>query len=173
MARGDFEGQVDLLDVLAHHFVLSQSGFLDRLLQDEETAADIGPLPSRRTKKHAVRRPSHPQVVKAVQYIKKNLSDPKLTVGRVARELEIHPHYLSHLFADQIGQRMSQFIADQRVEQAKTLLATTDWQIKRIAHETGHANPNWFCYIFRTLTGLTPGGYRAQSRGHGRAAASR
>jgi transcriptional regulator GlxA family with amidase domain len=60
---------------------------------------------------------------------------------------------------------MGWFIASRRVELAKTLLATTDRQIKYIAHETGHANPNWFCHVFNVHTGLTPGEYRRRS-GH-------
>ena len=52
---------------------------------------------------------------------------------------------------------MNRFITARRVERAKTLLATTHWQIKEIARATGHANANWFCHLFRLSTGLTPG----------------
>jgi len=59
---------------------------------------------------------------------------------------------------------MSWYLAVRRVELAKTLLATTHRQVKVIARDTGHANPNWFCHVFRVHTGLTPNGYRRQSR---------
>jgi hypothetical protein len=38
------------------------------------------------------------------------------------------------------------------------------WTKLPIARDTGHANPNWFCHVFRVHTGLTPNGYRRQSR---------
>jgi transcriptional regulator GlxA family with amidase domain len=46
----------------------------------------------------------------------------------------------------------------------KDLLSTTDRQIKHIARQAGYANPNWFCYVFRDITGFTPGIYRRQAR---------
>ena len=59
---------------------------------------------------------------------------------------------------------MSRYIAVRRVELAKTLLVTTDWQIKRIARETGHANPTWFSHVFGVHTGCTPGEHRRRAR---------
>jgi AraC-like DNA-binding protein len=165
MTEADFVHQVELLDMLVKGFVVSEAESLSRLLRAEQTAAELGaPLP-RGPEKPVDHPPNHPQVVRALRYIEEHLSEPKLTVGRIACELNIHPYYLSHLFADQVGQRMVRFIAALRVERAKTLLATTDWQVKRIALETGHANANWFCYVFRVLTGLTPGEYRKKVSG--------
>lgn len=169
----DFERQVELLDVLATDFVISNAEFLERLLRAQGSVADPGASPSQSTEKRVEGRPSHPQVLEALRYIEEHLSDPKLTVGGTARELDINSNYLSQLFMDQIGQRMGRFIAARRVELAKTLLSTTGWQVKRIARETGHANPNWFCHIFSVHTGLTPGEYRKVSRRPSRPASHR
>ena len=163
MPEKDFERQVELLDVLARDFVVSRADSLARLLRDQAVAVEPEGLPSGQGDERAEQHPNHPQVLRALQYIDEHLSDPGLAVSRIARELDIHPTYLSQLFADQVGQRMSRFIAARRVELAKTLLATTGWQVKRIAHETGHANPNWFCHVFSVHTGLTPGEYRRAS----------
>jgi AraC-like DNA-binding protein len=162
--KKDFEQQVELLDTLVRGFAISEAEFLHRLYRAERIAAELGAPPSP-GKSEPVKRPStHPQVRKAIQYIDQHLSDPKLTVATVARRVGVHPNYLSHLFVDQVGQRMSEFIAGRRMERAKTLLDNTDWQIKRIADETGYANSNWFCYVFRTFTGLTPGKFRKRAR---------
>jgi two-component system response regulator YesN len=103
---------------------------------------------------------SHPKIAEALRCIEEGLSDPTLTVEDIATRLGLHPTYLSRLFTEQTGQRMSRFIAARRIEKARHLLATTDWQIKRVALETGHANPNWFCHIFQLHTGLSPREYR-------------
>jgi AraC-like DNA-binding protein len=160
----NFERHVELLDVLVKGFVISEADFLGQLMRPEGAAVELGAPPSLSTGSPVEQRPSHPQVLRALQYIEDHLSDPKLTVGGVAHKLDLHPDYLSHLFAEQVGQRMSRFIAARRVERAKTLLATTDWQVKRIARETGHANPNWFCHVFSVHIGLAPGRYRRESR---------
>jgi AraC-like DNA-binding protein len=160
----DFQCQVELMDLLVKEFMASEADFLEQMLRDEPAASSRPASPSQSVLDPPRQPPSHPQVLRAVQHIEEHLSDPGMTVRRIARELGINPNYLSQLFVEQVGQRMSRFIAAHRVELAKTLLATTDWQVKRIAHETGHANPNWFCHVFGVHTGLTPGEYRKASR---------
>jgi AraC-like DNA-binding protein len=168
MTEEEFEHHAELLDTLVRDFVFWQADFLERLLRAERAATEFGGPPAESTAEPHDRRPSHPQVLRALEYIDEHLSDQKLTIARIAGELDVHPYYLSHLFAEQVGQRMSRFIAARRVELAKSLLATTHWQIKRIAHETGHANPNWFSHVFSAHTGLTPLGYRRKARAQAR-----
>ena len=164
MARAVFVRHVELLDVLVENLVAREAGRLARLLPPQPPVGEVLAFPSAPTDRGAAGRASHPQVRRAIARIAARLADPKLTVRRIADELRVHPDYLAHLFATQVGQRMSRYIIGQRVELAKTLLATTDWQIKRIAYETGHANPNWFSYIFRVQTGLSPSEYRQQAQ---------
>ncbi len=163
MPEGDFESHVELLDSLVEGFVMAHRDLLSRMAHERAISGAARPS-SRDDDGTRNQHPTHPQVLRAIDYINKHLSDPKLTVGAIARELDIDSSYLGNLFADQMGQRMSWFIASQRVELAKDLLATTHRQVKAIALQTGHANPNWFCHIFRVHTGLTPNGYRRQSR---------
>jgi AraC-like DNA-binding protein len=159
----EFERHVRLLDTLVEDFVAAEAEFLGRLAHAAQPEAESLANPSQDVETPVQRRSSHPQVLRALQYIEEHLSDPKLSVAGIARELDINPYYLSHLFADQVGQRMSRVIAATRVERAKGLLATTHWQIKRIARETGHANPNWFSHVFSIHTGVTPNAYRKRA----------
>lgn len=173
MAEDHFVRQVELLDVLAREFVASNPEYLERLSEAQAARAEQRACATENTGAYVERRPTHARILKAIENIESHLADPKLTVASVATRLGMDPSYLGHLFVDQVGQRMSRFISARRIELAKNLLATTDWQIKRIAHETGHANANWFCYIFRTFTGLTPGAYRRGSHDPSRSGARR
>lgn len=166
VSEARFARQVELLDLLAREFAVANADYLERLSR-------IHPASTQPLGEPVERGPAHKQILKAMHYIEDHLSDPKLTVSRVAGELGTDPSYLSHLFVAQVGQRMSRFIAARRIELAKHLLATTDWQIKRIAHETGHANTNWFCYSFRAMMSLTPGAYRKRAHHHSPAAPRR
>jgi AraC-like DNA-binding protein len=159
-----FERRLDILDVLARQFVIDEADFLGEVLRAEQAAGQACASLATAAGEFGGQRPTHPQVARAIRYIEENLSDPGLTVARVAETLDIHPHYLGSLFADQVGQRMNRFITGRRMEHAKTLLTTTPWQVKRIARETGHANTAWFCHLFSEHTGLTPGEYRSKSR---------
>lgn len=107
---------------------------------------------------------THPQVQKAIEYVEENLSDPRTNVSAVARVLGINATYLSHIFCEVTGMRMSRYIAKRRVELAQSLLASTDWQIKRVAFESGHNNADWFSQVFQSHVGTTPCNYRRQVR---------
>jgi AraC-like DNA-binding protein len=165
MPEETFERNLELLEFLVREVMASEADFLAGQLAPDQRAPEPTAAPAHRTGKPRQELPNHPRVRKALEYIEEHLSDPKLTVGHIALGLNINADYLAHLFATQVGERMSQYIAARRVELAKTLLATTDWQIKRVAGETGHANPRWFSHVFHTHTGLTPGDYRRGNRG--------
>ena len=159
-----FEHHLELLDLLVKDFVVCEADFLKGLPCRAAGAAGLSKLLASRARTRSRTRPSHPQILRALECVEEQLRDPSLTVGTVARQMGVHPNYLSRLFVEQVGQRLSRFVNAQRVERAKTLLTTTNWQIKRIARDSGFANPNWFSYIFRALTGLTPGAYRKHTR---------
>jgi AraC-like DNA-binding protein len=163
--KEEFERQVELLDILVRDFVFRSADFLARLSGAVPACPDLSAASAEAVARPATPQPGHPQILRALRYVEERLSDPALTVGSVARQMGVHPNYLSRLFVHQVGQRLSRFIAVRRIERAKTLLATTHWQIKRIARETGHANPNWFSYVFRALTGVAPSAYREETRG--------
>jgi AraC-like DNA-binding protein len=166
MTMEEFEVKVELLDLLVQHAISGESGVLRRLCSHSSHGSKDGcPTPSGQD---AVRRtpqgPLHPQVQRALEHIEHELSNPELTVARTAAKLEMHCDYLAHLFAEQVGQRMSRYISVRRIERAKNLLITSNWRIARIARESGFANPKWFNHVFKTLTGVTPSAYRNRSR---------
>jgi AraC-like DNA-binding protein len=139
----EFERQREHLDILVNGFVAAEEDFLERL---PRTAPEVGCLsapPAGGDKTTARARPRHPQILRAFEYVEEQFPDPELTIGGIARRMGVHPNYLSRLFAEQVGQRLSRFSAAGRIERAKTLLATTHWLVKRIAREPGYANANW------------------------------
>jgi AraC-like DNA-binding protein len=164
MAEDAFLNNVEILDVLVKDFMTAEAGLLQRAFQADREAGESPTTPSNQANTVTQAYADNPTIVKAIQYIELHLCDPKLSVGLVACDLELHRDYLGHRFAELVGQRMSRFITNRRVELAKDLLATTDWQIKRIAHHTGHANPNWFSCVFHEATGVAPAEYRVQAR---------
>jgi AraC-like DNA-binding protein len=160
-----FLQQVELLHVLVQNFTGHHSGTPDPF---------PGEMPPIDVSSHTDQfdtdfddprqRARHPLVLRTMEYIDHNLTDPKLSVASIAGQLSVNPTYLAHLFSTQVGVRMSRYISGLRVTKAMRLLGETDWQIKRVAYESGHANPDWFSQVFRARTGLTPRQYRRQAR---------
>jgi AraC-like DNA-binding protein len=161
--EADFERQVELLDVIVDRFVSMESDYLSEIEPDPDAVPQsVGDGIA--TDEATMRVPTHPQVLRAMEHVIENLTDPNLTVANVARILGVNATYLAHLFSEQLGTRMSRFIARRRVERAKKLLATTNWQIKRIAFECGYSNPDWFSQVFQTYTGQSPSVFRREQR---------
>ncbi len=164
MKTGAFEMQVELLDVLIENFVLKESELLARVALSSDSQVDVEPSPGDEAEPSSRARPDHPQVRAALNYIKEHLTDSSMTVAHIARDLDVNATYLAHLFSLQVGVRMSRYIAGRRIELAKTLLTTTNWQIKRVAYEAGHGSPYWFSEVFREHTGMTPSNFRQNAR---------
>jgi AraC-like DNA-binding protein len=158
-----FRHLVSILDALVRDFVATERENLECLVpaepQLEPSAAAMA------VSEHAATdETQHPLIRQAIQYIDDNLSDPHLTVRRVAEALGLNTNYLSHMFANEVGERMGIVITKRRIAKAQALLSTTSLQIKCIAQDTGHANPNWFSHVFRVVTGITPNQYRARAQ---------
>jgi AraC-like DNA-binding protein len=160
----DFLKHVEMLNVLVQGFAATHQDELARLVHPPATSAGGNGSRLADGSTGPVQPHLHPQVARALAYIDEHLSDCGLTVRRVACEVGSNCDYLAHLFAEQVGERMSRFIARRRVHLAQRMLATTTWQVKRIAWESGFANANWFSHVFRVYARCTPSAYRHANR---------
>ncbi len=155
-----FEQYVELLDVLIDNYLVHNGSKLLPALAINGSAEANGEGEETAVAEFHPREPNHPQVRKALAYIDQHLTDPDMSVASIAAMMNMNATYLAHIFVDQVGMRMSRYIASARIELARKLLRTTNWQIKRVAFECGYANPDWFCQVFRTQTGVTPSAFR-------------
>ena len=101
-------------------------------------------------------------VVRVNDYIADHMDDD-LSLTTVADAVHFHPVYLSRIYKETAGISLSEYIADQRLKAACSLLCTTATPIAAIARATGFASPNYFSRWFRKQTGVTPQEYRDQS----------
>jgi AraC family transcriptional regulator len=98
-----------------------------------------------------------------VDYIHSNLHR-NLGVADIARVAFISPYYFGKLFKRSTGQTVHQYVLDQRVRSAQSLLSTTDIELSEIASSVGLANQSHFTSVFKTKLGVTPGYFRLQTR---------
>ena len=71
--------------------------------------------------------------------------------------------YFSHYFKNCTGTGLSEYVQEQRRNEACRLLTTTDTPIQEIGRQIGMPNVSSFIRSFRQQTGLTPGQYRARN----------
>ncbi|MDE5909526.1 MAG: helix-turn-helix domain-containing protein [Lachnospiraceae bacterium] len=87
-----------------------------------------------------------------------------LSLEAVAEEMKLSPNYLSRLFHKTTGQTFSDYLLNQRIIAAQTLLSETDYRIKEISSSVGYSDQRYFSRIFFNKIGITPSEYRKLHR---------
>lgn len=93
-------------------------------------------------------------------YVKQHLHDPMLTLESIADYLVLSVSYVRLVFKETYLITLSNFIHQERLEQAKRLLVSTDWPVLDIAERSGFQSKTTFFTSFKKYTGLTPNQYR-------------
>lgn len=77
----------------------------------------------------------------------------------------LSPSRFAHAFRDLVGQPPRRFIAERRLERAKTLLVEPGATVKRVAAACGFSDPEHFSVTFRKATGLPPSAWQQKFPG--------
>lgn len=98
---------------------------------------------------------------KAIQLIADNLEqEQSIALAAVAAEVGMSRYHFSRAFKQSMGLSPINYIAQQRIERAKKLLAETDLPIADIALHAGFSGQSHFTTFFRRLVGVTPRAFR-------------
>lgn len=87
--------------------------------------------------------------------------DENLTLAQVAGAAGVHPVYLGHIFRQEFGETLGEYLNRVRVHAAAERLANSELPLSAIALDFGFYDQSHFTRIFRHLTGATPGAFRA------------
>jgi transcriptional regulator GlxA family with amidase domain len=90
----------------------------------------------------------------------------ELSVGDMARAVNLSPSHFSHLFKAEIGVSPLQYLKSLRMRKAKELLDTTFLNVKQVMNRVGVKDKCNFARDFKKAYGLTPARYKAH-RKHG------
>lgn len=96
----------------------------------------------------------------AVQYINQNYSDCTLSNIKLSEYLGISEIYLRKLFETHLATTPKQYIINIRIQNAKRLIAETNYKISDIAEMCGFTNAYHFSRTFKLCCGYTPLKYR-------------
>ena len=87
-----------------------------------------------------------------------------IPLSLLANKVGLQENYLSQLFKKETGVTITQFIQNEKVEEAKKLLELTTEPVTAIAAKLNFYDQNHFIKIFKRYTGLTPNRYRNKNK---------
>lgn len=88
----------------------------------------------------------------------------QITLHDLADKLRLSPSRTCHLVKECFGKSFNILLAEERVERARQLLISTDYQMSEIAELIGLGSPEHFNRTFKRYTNLSPGKYRQRYR---------
>ncbi len=99
------------------------------------------------------------QIMQCVDYIRENIHK-SLTVSELAEKVALNETYLSKLFKKEMGYSVSEYIRNEKIEEACWLLKYTDKTSIEIATDLSFSSHSYFISVFKKVTGTTPKEYR-------------
>ena len=97
--------------------------------------------------------------IDVANYIQHHLSEP-ITAEDIAKELYLSRPYLSRKFIEETGISLTDYILNEKTEEAKRLLRYSDKSLTAISAYLGFSSQSHFSRVFKKYSGSTPGEYR-------------
>lgn len=94
-------------------------------------------------------------------YIKEHRKED-LTAASIAQTFHYSPAYLSKIFRQYGKGKLSAYIMEQKLQEAKKMLLKTDKSVQEIAAELGYQSSQAFARAFRRELAMTPQEYRRE-----------
>lgn len=106
------------------------------------------------------------QIDRVMDFIRRNLQK---NIGRqeIARAVYLNPEYLSRLFKREMGIGLSEYLVQERMKIAESLLLNTNFSISIVASKVGYVNFSHFAKAFKKEFGVSPSEYRKQHEREG------
>jgi AraC-like DNA-binding protein len=137
MPPASYRAMVRLLEIFAQHL-----GLLSNQIAVQETHAEP------------------PIIRRAKEYIERRKTEA-LSLGEVARALNVSPFYFCKLFKKATGLNFTEYLSRVRIEKAKGLLLNPNLRVSEIAYEVGFQSLTHFNRSFVRMAGSSPTAYRA------------
>lgn len=102
-------------------------------------------------------------VARAEAYLARRMAEP-VSLEAAAEAAGVSAGHLVRLFKAERGTTPMRALARLRIEAAKTLLLTTDWDTARIALAVGLGNAQYFSRVFRQIAQEPPRAFRRRMR---------
>lgn len=97
----------------------------------------------------------------AIKFIREHLHDP-LSIDLLSKKACMSQTHFFRSFKNELGISPVDFVNNERIKLAKSLLRTPGKSINDVCYASGFNNVSYFNKMFKRATGATPSEYRAQ-----------
>ena len=94
----------------------------------------------------------------AIRWLERHYHE-EISVPQLAEMCRMSESGFRRRFTEELGMSPVRYRLERRIEQAKRLLQHEALSISEVAQGVGFSDLNYFCRIFRKITGLSPGEY--------------
>lgn len=99
------------------------------------------------------------------RYLDANYSE-NITLDKLAVMMHMNKYYMAHIFSRYAGLSPIQYLLQKRIQEAKSLLESTNYSIAQVSSMLGFSSQSYFSQSFRKATGKTPIQYRNEHRAY-------
>lgn len=96
---------------------------------------------------------------RAIVFIRQHIY-VKCSLKDIADALDLNPVYLSSLFRTETGYTVTDYILNEKINEARSLLESSDYKISEISDMLGFSGMSYFAKIFKKICGCTPTEYK-------------
>ena len=139
-------------------------------IENTQTLTELGKLSQtikrdycRRVKQLSAPKIDNLYVLRSAEYVQKHIYE-RVTARELAEKAGISPEYLSTLFSEHLKCSIPQYIARQKILEAKKLLRFTEKPLSEIAALLNFSSQSYFQAQFKKIRGITPAAYREKYR---------
>ena len=100
-------------------------------------------------------------IKKAKEYISVHYSE-NINLEEICDYAAISKNYFCHLFKNETGISIWEYLTNFRIEKAKDFLIASDMKNYEISYKIGYENPSYFSKTFKKITGKSPSEFRNQ-----------
>ncbi len=98
-------------------------------------------------------------VTNIVKYVNENYAD-NISLSAICDEIGYNMQYVSRSFRTQMGMTFSEYLFKVRIQEACSLLLSTDMTVQEISNAVGYSNTAFFHKVFKNVIGKTPANFR-------------
>ncbi len=96
---------------------------------------------------------------RVIQYLHDNFTQD-VSLDQMAEMLYVSKYHFCHLFKEETGKTLKEYVNDLRINRAVDLLSSTDMSMTGIADVCGFNDSNYFSRVFRQVMGVSPSAFK-------------
>lgn len=103
-------------------------------------------------------------LIKKINYYMEHEPIQKVSLEGLSSNLNLTPQYVSRIFKEEYHLNFTDYITQKKISLAKPLLEKGSLSIQDVGLQAGYSDQNYFCRIFKKITGLTPKEYQKYAK---------